>query len=655
MYQILKVCVAMCVGAIAASSVWGASRSVVVVWNDAALGEVRLAKLGPPMVSRALAVAHTCMYEAWVPFDTQAAPTTVLIPRRPQAEQIDANKATALSFAAYRCLINLFPAGSARLDAQMRALGYDPLDTSTDQTTPQGIGNTAASAVIASRRNDGSNQYGDLFPGAYKDYTNYAPTNAPMPFCMPSTIGICPLNISDPYHWQPLINNAGVTQIFVGPQWERVLPFALTSGAQFDNVSPFSDGPLYAKNPGKYKRDVNSIVSFSRDLTQQQKLIVEYWADGPASELPPGHWSLFAQFISMRDAHSIDDDVKMFFAMQNASFDSGIAAWHLKRKFEGVRPITAIRYSYQGKQIVAWGGPGRPSETIDGGKWSPYNPGSNLSPAFPGYVSGHSTFSASSASILRSFTGTDTFGYAVTIPANFGRVETGVPAVPTTMSYATLDDAVQEAGMSRLYAGIHYPDDNTDGQSLGNLAAQVAWTKAFALFNGLPPATYATNSNVSCMNGLLGGQTYANVDIPAGTRCALLGTRVNGNLTIGVGASVDMSNVTVNGNVTAQNALSVRIAGGVVARSLQINSSQMVSIAGTSAAALQVVGTTGSYVLRDLHVDGDLQIASNLGSGAVARNVVGHALRCSSNATLTTTIGNSAASKEGQCASQQLR
>ncbi len=531
----------------------------------------------------------------------------------------------------------------------MLALGYNPKDTSTDLSTPQGVGNVAASAVIADRRNDGSNQYGDLFPGAYHDYTNYVSLNSPMPFCQPATVGTCPLNISDPYHWQPLINNANVTQVFVGPHWEKVRPFALTSGAQFDSSQPFVDGPLYSKNPGKYKKDVNSILSFSRGLTPQQKLIVEYWADGPASELPPGHWSLFAQFISARDAHSVDDDVKMFFAMQNASFDSGIAAWHMKRKFEGVRPITAVRYFYQGNQIVAWGGPGRPTETIDGGKWSPYNPGSNLSPAFPGYVSGHSTFSASSASILRSITGSDTFGFAATIPANFGRVETGVPAVATTFSYDTFTAAVQEAGMSRLYAGIHFSDDNTDGQLLGNLAAQEAWTKAFTLFAGLPAVTYASKSSVTCANVLLGAQVYASVDVPAGTRCALLGTQIQGNLSAGAGASVDMSNVSVGGNVISENAMTVRIAGGTVKGFLQIDSSNVVSIAGTRATALQLTGTSGAYALRDLQLSGTLRLAANMGIGAISRNTVGQTLLCDGNAAITGS-GNSAPLKQGECA-----
>jgi hypothetical protein len=124
--------------------------------------------------------------------------------------------------------------------------------------------------------------------------------------------------------------------------------------------------PDYLKNSGQYQSDVNDMIQFSRSLDTRRKLIVEYWADGPSSELPPGHWGLFAQFVSQRDNHTIDQDAKMFFAMHNASFDAGIVAWHIKRKYNGVRPITAVRFAKQGQTIYAWGGPGRPIEHIPG-------------------------------------------------------------------------------------------------------------------------------------------------------------------------------------------------------------------------------------------------------------------------------------------------
>jgi len=295
-----------------------------------------------------------------------------------------------------------------------------------------------------------------------------------------------PLDVEDPLHWQPLISSAGVTQKFIAPHWANVRPFAMTSAAQFDRPD-IAPPPDVFKNDRRYQKNVQDMLKYSADLDDQRKLIVEYWADGPASELPPGHWGLFAQFVSQRDHHSIDDDVKMFFAMHNASFDAGIFAWHLKRKYDGVRPITAIRLVKDGQQVRAWGGPGRPTEMIDGGKWVPYNPGTNLTPSFPGYPSGHSTFSRASAEVLKQFTGSDYFGFTTVVPAHFGRVEPGIPAVPTALSFATFGDAADQAGLSRLYGGIHFGDDNTTGQTVGRLIGQLALEKAEMYFRGITP------------------------------------------------------------------------------------------------------------------------------------------------------------------------
>src|SRR6266508_264858 len=150
----------------------------------------------------------------------------------------------------------------------------------------------------------------------------------------------------------------------------------------------------------------------------------------------------------------------------------------------GVRPITAVRFAKQGQTISAWGGPGQPTEPIPGEKWSPYNPGTNLTPPFPGYFSGHSVFSRSSATVLSLFTGDDRFGFSTVLPANFGRVEPGIPLEPTTFSYATFSEAADEAGLSRLYGGIHFVDDNTTAQHIGDLIGVQAWSKASTYFNG---------------------------------------------------------------------------------------------------------------------------------------------------------------------------
>ncbi len=462
-----------------------AEPTVVVAWNRAALQEVRLTRQGPPIAARALAIAHTCMYDAWAPYDALAiASSASAIPRRPGSESTDANKAKAVSYAAYRCLLNLYPAGAVRLEAQLRALGHDPLDGSTNLATAQGVGNAAAAAVIAARRNDGSNQYGDLAAGAYADYTGYAPVNGPMPYCLPAATDTCVTNATDPLRWQPLTSDTGTIQRAIAPHWERVKPFALTAASQFDSRPEAALGPRVQQSPALLQADMDEILSVASMLDPDKKLIIEYWADGPESELPPGHWGLFAQAVSARDHHSIDKDVKMFFAMHNASFDAGIVAWHLKRKYDGVRPITAVRRLLGGRQTFAWGGPGKPNQWIDAGTWTPYNPGSNLTPSFPGFVSGHATFSAASAAALRAFTGSDHFGFSTTLPANFGRVEPGIPSVPTTLSYATFTAAANEAAASRLLAGIHFSDDNSVGLVLGDLAGKQAWNRARYFFDG---------------------------------------------------------------------------------------------------------------------------------------------------------------------------
>jgi hypothetical protein len=462
------------------------SASIVSDWNKVALAEVRLAKQGPPVVARSLAISHTCIYDAWASYNNKALGAVVGDTlRRPAAERTVANRKEAISYAAYGCLRNLFPLGESRLRAAMATMGYNPDNLSTDTSTPAGLGNSVALAVIDSRRYDGSNQYGDLAPGAYKDYTGYVSQNLPLPFCTPQSLVCAPLIINDEYKWQALYNETGALQSFIAPHWERVKPFALTSADQLDDLPGLKALPsIQRDNPARYRANVDLILKYSQELTPERKLIVEYWADGPASEFPPGHWGLFAQFVSERDNNSIGKDAKMFFAMHNASFDAGIVAWHLKRKFDGVRPITAVRFFKQGQSIVAWGGPGRPVEAIQGEKWMPYNPGSNPTPAFPAYVSGHSSFSSASATVLQLITGSDIFNFQTTIPANFGRVEPGVPAVPTVIAYKRFSDAVNDAGMSRLYGGIHFKDDNTAGQLIGNAAGQLAYDKAKKLFNG---------------------------------------------------------------------------------------------------------------------------------------------------------------------------
>src|SRR5438128_6691120 len=157
--------------------------SVAVRWNNAALQGVRDSKIGPPMVARALAIVHTCIYDAWAAYDNVALGTQLGGSlRRHHSKHKRANQNKAISFAAYRAAVDLFPVDKATVfDPLMANLGYDANDTSTDTTTPSGVGSVACAAVLSFRHNDGSNQLGNLTASGvpYGDYTGYVPLNPP--------------------------------------------------------------------------------------------------------------------------------------------------------------------------------------------------------------------------------------------------------------------------------------------------------------------------------------------------------------------------------------------------------------------------------------------------------------------------------------------
>src|SRR3989454_6276837 len=253
-------------GAAAPQDVAATTDNVAIQWDNAALQAIRVAKPGPPIVARALAIAHTAMYDAWAPYDERAVgPRLGGSLRRPGVERTLVNKNAAVSFAASRALVALFPTQTPAFNEVMASFGYDPATGSPDVATPAGVGNVAAAAVIAFRHVDGANQLGDLHPGAYSDYTGYVPVNDPD-------------HINDPNRWQPLRFSDGhggfVTPGFIAPHWGRVVPFALASGSQFrppelPNLYPF----------GGYRVQVEQILHYGARLTDTQKAIAEYWAE----------------------------------------------------------------------------------------------------------------------------------------------------------------------------------------------------------------------------------------------------------------------------------------------------------------------------------------------------------------------------------------
>jgi hypothetical protein len=457
-----------------------AEDNVVLQWSGEILAAVRATNPAPPVVARALAVTHTAMFDAWAAYDGIAVGTRLHNTlRRPVVERTEANKRRAISYAAYRALLDLFPTRAAALSARMTALGYDPTDATTNTASPAGVGNVAAAALLAWRHDDGSNQLGNLAPGAFVDYTGYVSVNTPD-------------LVNDPNRWQPLrvptASGGFNIQKFATPHWGRVTPFALPSGSFLRPKRVINTYPSAG-----YTKQAEELIEISANLTDTQKAIAEYWADGPASETPPGHWCLIAAFVSRRDRNTLDEDVKLFFALANSVMDAGIAAWDAKRAFDTVRPITAIRFLKQGKMIRAWAGPGLGTRTIRGEDWQPYQSLTFVTPPFGEYTSGHSTFSAAAATVLAAFTRSDRLGMTVTIPAGFSFVEPGgVPARPVSLTWPTFSAAADQAGLSRRYGGIHFEEGDLTGRAMGRAIGALVVAKAATYIYGFARPASAT-------------------------------------------------------------------------------------------------------------------------------------------------------------------
>lgn len=436
--------------------------SAVVFWNQEMLDAISNTSFGPPVFSRSIALTQTAVYDAWALYTPVADPVGIdPSNRRPLIEHTPENKRIAVSYAAFRVLSELFPSRVSQFRARMTAMGLNPDDNSTNLATPQGVGNQAAEALMASRRNDGSNQLGsEGGTGPYTDYTGYTPT------------------LGNPARWQPLTLPSGSTQRYLAPHWGRV------QGFSFNNVNSYlmGGGPTYGSP--EYILEIREVVNQTGNLDDRKKVIAEYWANGPRTVTPPGHWNMFGQVVSSRDRNTLDEDVQMFFLIGNAVMDAGIVCWHNKRTYDTSRPITAVRNLLAGERLPSFNPTTRQMGFADGSQWHPFQDPTFPTPPFPEYTSGHSTFSGAASTVLRLFTGSDNFGHSVTIPRGFLSFEANVPSSPVMLSWSTFTDAANEAGMSRIYGGIHIPSGNQEGLRCGRDIGLAVWNRAQQYFNG---------------------------------------------------------------------------------------------------------------------------------------------------------------------------
>jgi PAP2 superfamily len=435
--------------------------SIVTEWLDEALPDAQDVAWEPTVGSRFLAILHTAIYDAWTAYDPVAvgvvSGTTL---KNKGGANNEANKREAISHAAYTVLRALAPSHRHSLIERMQALGYDP----NADTAPAKIGRQAANAVLAACREDGANEL-----GGFADTTGYAPRKSDAPDA-----------------WQPL-EFFGKHQLPTTPQWGRVLPFALIRADQFRPIAPPAPGT------DEWSRQIDAMIKSSGALTDLQKAEAEYW--GISGIAPPPQLFELTKFFSDTNDLRLDDDVKLFFVIANAILDASIATWDSKYVYDYIRPITAI-HKLGDTKIRSWRPRSLPtalaystpstqksaaydSAIIPAGTgevraadWAPYLP----TPPFPAYVSGHSAFTAAWARVMELASGRSALNFRTTVRHLY--VEQRELAQPVTLDYPTFASAAEASGMSRIWAGVHWPADNEQGQELGRRVGENAWQRA---------------------------------------------------------------------------------------------------------------------------------------------------------------------------------
>ncbi len=371
-----------------------ANADVVTDWNNAALDAIRAGRTAPPIASRNLAILHASIYDAVNGIDRTHESYLV-----PSAVPASASRPAAASAAAHQALINLFPANTSSFDTLHAAI-LAGIPDGPHKAAGIVWGEFVANQILAARANDGS--------------------SAVVP----------PPGGSGPGVWIP---TPPAFLPYLLPQWGFVAPFGMNSSSQFRPPGPPSlDSQQYAADYEEVK-ELGAAVGSTR--TEDQTEIALFWADGAGTETPPGHWNSIAQVIAAARGNTLEENARLFALLNIAMADAAICAWDAKYTFDFWRPVTAIAFVEPELNWMSF----------------------IVTPPFPDYVSGHSTFSAAAATVLPLFYGTEDLPF--TIDSDF------LPGV--YRSFSTCFDAADEAALSRVYGGIHFRSAIEDGAQAG--------------------------------------------------------------------------------------------------------------------------------------------------------------------------------------------
>ncbi|MFD0319235.1 DUF6851 domain-containing protein [Streptomyces flavalbus] len=395
-------------------------------------------------------------FDALAPYHPTAVGVYSRIPRRPASESAtNRNLNIAALYAQLGIWKRLLPRNVAGLKQLMVALGLDPEDTSENLTSPVGIGNVAAKNTWNALKNDGMNVLGyeggrKYNPRPWADYTGYEPVNTPF-------------KLNNPSRWQPQLGphngrRAGggpgdmgiyVSQHFVTPQIGRTRAHIFSDPAQFD-IAP----PTYSDHtrPREYKRSVDEIIEASANLNDERKALAEImenklWGIGHSS-------IVIARQYDQDDSMGVHGWCHWMLQHILATFDTLIACWYLKRTFDAVRPISAVRHVYGRSKLTAWGGPGRGTvNDIPANEWRGYLPTGD----HPEYPSGSTTLCAAASQTARRYFGSDELHWTFEFKAGQSLVEPGIgPARDVQVHFATWTEFDKACAQSRVDGGVHF-------------------------------------------------------------------------------------------------------------------------------------------------------------------------------------------------------
>jgi hypothetical protein len=389
-------------------------------------------------------------FDAIAPYHPTAVGIFSDLGRRPSEERTTRNKNIAVLYSAFTSLNIIYPSHKSEWRAMLERVGLDPDNTAEDPTTPSGIGILAAKNAFAARAHDGTNRDGSeggrrYNRQPYSDYTGYKPVN---------TAHV----LRDPSRWQPnTFSSKGLftSQEFSTPYFGRVKPFTYDSPAQFKVAPPWKSNH---HNRSAYKSQADEVLKASAHLNDRQKMATELFhtvfdAYGTVGGLP----------VILGGNYDTEKTVQFTAVRDLGFYDLTIATWYYKRKYDSVRPFSAIRYLYGDKKVTAWGGPGQGTvNDITGNEWRAYldawpTDHPIKAPDSPAYPSGASAECLAYAELTRRFTGTDTININYPVAKGSSLVEPGVtPAQDMTLHWGSWTDYAKDCADSPLLGGKNF-------------------------------------------------------------------------------------------------------------------------------------------------------------------------------------------------------